>query len=201
MSKVVVNIAGEESVSWPPFCVLCLKPKPEKSAEALTGHKLPYCQSCLDKIGRLTDWETSIGVYGASWAGFIIGLSYLGSVVHEKGWSGLLSLGIWEQALAAGIVGGVIVWLLLVVLITEFLISPILLRAFPSKVATWGIRIVKSKKRQKRTMVAPGVTEVKTVTEVEILRFTNPKYAEKFRKANGLGGRGRDVSRGENGSS
>ncbi len=65
------------------------------------------------------------------------------------------------------LVSGFIVFIILLLLM--FLISPILLKIFPSKIAEWGVKKLKSKESGEM-----------------VLKFTNHKYAEKFKKANGL---------------
>lgn len=55
MSEVKVNVTGKENLTWPSFCVLCLKPNPEEKYET-GGLSIPYCHDCHAKVKRFEFW-------------------------------------------------------------------------------------------------------------------------------------------------
>lgn len=167
MSRVVkVEVSSDafnrQALSYPPFCVLCLKPSTKEGSEILGGH-VPYCDSCHTKVKRLEHWKDSI--FMISLIFFPVGavLSLIGFIHGGEWWLKLFQPQNWIAAVTAGLLLMGIVyalaWLLLLPL-------RLILR---SKLAGPGVKVLKSKK--------PGVA---------VLGFSNPEYAEKFRKANEL---------------
>jgi len=162
MGKGIVRVGSGKALVWPQVCVLCLGAATKKDSESIGGKRVPYCDNCHAKVQRLRGWQDSTFmiavVIGAVAALFIL----IGTGI-EEGWLELARGQTWLVTGGAGmIIGGivyVIIWLLLL---------PLRL-IFHSKLAKPGVKVVKAKK--------PGVTA---------LRFSNPKYGELFREANGV---------------
>ena len=162
MGKDIVRVGAGKALVWPQVCVLCLSAATKNDSEIIGGKRVPYCDNCHAKVQRLRGWQDSTFMIALIIGGIGALIALIGYSI-EEGWLELIRVQTWLLAGAVGvIIGGivyVIIWLLLV---------PMRL-IFYSKVAKPGVKMVKAKK--------PDVTA---------LRFSNPKYVELFRKANGL---------------
>lgn len=188
MGKVRVNVASKETLSWPPFCVLCLKPDPKETEDLYSGDnvwRIPYCKKCYAKVTRFYHCGENLALFSAGWVGLIAGVLYLVNVVRQEGSEALLCLDkdVWGIALLVGIMAAFVIWL--TIILTAGVMQPRLPSLFPSRFAKPGVDVVKSESHEEVTKPAPGVTQIETI-EMNTLEFSNPKYAEKFRKANGL---------------
>lgn len=194
MDRVRVNVADKEGLSWPPFCVLCLKPKPEKYVETSCGDiglSFPYCRNCYDKVTRreklLVEHSATINAVLSALIGFIAGLGYAVNRIREGGGIEVANPGTWKGALGVGAATLLIMMFVLAFFgaLLEPVIDRILLSRFPNKFAKGA---VEANFGTRKKVVYP-TPDTKVETEevfLEELEFTNPKYAEKFRKANGL---------------
>ena len=195
MKKVKVDVSSKEVLSWPPLCVLCFKPKPERYAESYCGGvklRYPYCQDCYDKVTRRQKWlversATVTAVFGG-YGGIIAGVVYMVNEVRKRGGVELLNIGNWKIAFVLGfVVLGVIFFVLSFLgAVLEPVVDRILLSRFPNKFAKEGVEV----KFGTRKKVVYPMLDTKVETEevvLEELEFANPEYAEKFRKVNRLG--------------
>lgn len=188
MDKVKVNVSGKETLSWPPFCVLCLKPDPEEKYEASCGEvgwSVPYCRDCYTKVTRFQGWGEDLALISAGWIGFIAGVLFLVDKIRSEGLEVLLCLDgdVWGMAILVGGMAAFAVWL--AITLTAGIVQPRLPSLFPNKFARPGADV----KTGTRAKVFYPAADTKVETEeiiLEEVEFTNPKYAEKFRKANGL---------------
>ena len=162
MGKGIVRVGTGKALVWPQVCVLCLSAATKKDSERIGGKRVPYCDNCHSKVQRFRGWQD-----GTFMIALIIGavgalIALIGSGI-EEGWLELIRVQTWLLAGGVGMIFGgivyVIIWLLLL---------PLHL-IFYSKVAKPGVKMVKAKE--------PDVTA---------LKFSNPKYVELFREANGL---------------
>jgi len=162
MGRVIVRVGAGKPLVWPQICVLCLSAATKEDSEIIGGKGVPYCDNCHAKVQRLRGWQDGTFMIAVI-LGAVAALFMLIGTGIEQGWLELARGQTWLVTGAAGmIIGGivyVIIWLLLL---------PLRL-IFCAKVAKPGVKVVKAKK--------PDVTA---------LRFSNPKYVELFREANGL---------------
>lgn len=194
MDRVRINVADKEELSWPPFCTLCLKPKPEKHVEISCGNiglSFPYCQDCYDKVTRrqrlLVEHSATINAVLSALIGFIAGLGYAVNRIRQGGGIEIANPGTWKGALGVGAATLLIMMFALAFFgaLLEPTVDRILLSRFPEKFAKEAVE-AKFGTRKKVVYPTPD-TKVETgEVFLEELKFTNPEYAERFRKANGL---------------
>ena len=194
MDRIRVNVADKKELSWPPLCALCLKPKPEKYVETFCGTiglRFPYCQNCYDRVSRrqqlLVERSATINAVLSALIGFIAGLGYAVNRIREGGGIEVANPSTWKGALGVGAATLLIMMFVLAFFgaLLEPVIDRILLSRFPEKFAK---EAVEANFGTRKKVVYP-TPDTKLETEevfLEELKFTNPKYAEKFRKANGL---------------
>ncbi len=157
----IVKVSTSKKLSWPQFCVLCLKESTKEDFELFSGSgHVPYCDNCYTRVNRLRNWKDNL--FGIA---LIIGaLGAIGGIIVtiiEKGWLELLRVQNWLLIGGAGLIFMGIAYTIMWLLLLPFRLI------FRSKLAKLGVKILKSKKQ--------GVT---------ILKFFNPEYAKIFRKAN-----------------
>lgn len=157
-----VRFGATQTLCWPQLCVLCLKPAKTEDAVLLEGGDVPYCDDCYAKVRRLRSWKDSLFMVSLliGVLGAVVGL--IGVIVRES-WVALFKKESWLAVVFAGLLLMGIAYILLRVILLPL---QLILR---SKVGNPGVKVLKSKE--------PGVT---------VLKFSNPKYAEMFRKANNV---------------
>ena len=153
---------------WPQLCVLCLKEPTKEHYEVFKGSgKVPYCSNCYSRVERLNKWENKLTSIALIIGVLIAVLITIGSIVQ---------MGFLEFFKQPGTVVAMALVLmpLLYVFLFTFLAYAIMWFAllpfrliFRSKLAKPGVKRLKSKK-----------------SDVEVLKFSNPEYADIFRKAN-----------------
>ena len=165
----IVKLRTTLNLSWPQFCVLCLK-------NATKTYDLkPYCTDCFVKLERLRKWEDkliSIALIIGVIAAIVI---FVGVIVISILKPTRISIGGGRYMSGGGgaVIGGIIMAIIvgIIFLFSSYWIGWLALLTirliFRKKFSKPGIRSLKSKKS--------GVT---------ILKFSNPEYAKMFCEAN-----------------
>jgi len=92
MPKDIIKVSAFKKLSWPKFCVLCLKDSTKEDRMVIDPgniSNIPYCDNCFYKVQRLSKWKDNLFMIS-----LIIGA--LGAVVYiiytivEKSWLELL---------------------------------------------------------------------------------------------------------------
>lgn len=157
-----VQFGASQTMSWPGFCILCLNPATTEDSVAIGGGHVPYCDNCYVRVRRLRSWKDSIFMVSLIIGTLGAAIGLIGVIARES-WVALFRMQSWLQVIFTGFLFMGIVYALLWGLILPL---RLILR---SKVADPGVKALKSKEL--------GVT---------VLRFSNPQYADMFRRANNL---------------
>jgi len=164
-----VKVSASRTLSWPQVCVLCLKEATVEDSEAIEGRSVPYCDDCYPKVRRLRSWEQNvllaalaIGTIGAclNWRR-IATMAESHSYGRLKTWFGLLLVGLLILGLVLTVLAYAIVW--------GLMLWPFRL-LFRSKLSSPGVKMLTSQEE----------------SGVKTLEFSNPDYADLFRRANQL---------------
>ncbi|MBU2597750.1 MAG: hypothetical protein KKC53_00995 [Actinobacteria bacterium] len=165
----IVKLRTTLNLSWPQFCVLCLK----NATKTYTSNS--YCTDCFVKLEKLRKWEDKLFSIAFSIGLIAAIVIFVGVIVMAilKPTRIEIGRGMYMGGGGGAVIGGIITAIIvgIIFLFSSYWIGWLALLTirliFRKKFSKPGVRSLKSKK--------PGVT---------ILKFSNPEYAKMFCESN-----------------
>jgi hypothetical protein len=167
MGKNTVSVGSNQELLWPQRCALCLDGSVVESPELGSGKVLlvPYCESCDDKVKRLANLEGGLAMLSLILAVIILLAGLIIGAIRDID-------NILQSSTCAAIVIGGPMLMGIIYFLGRLILLPYQVIA-RNKLAKPGVRVKKGN----------------TLSIISLV-FSNQKYADLFREANGITAKG-----------